>query len=77
MVLGLFQQALKNNGIQEVQTDIFDPNLHEATASIPSDQPEGKILECELKGYSLYGRLLRPARVVVSSGKGKKVAPAG
>jgi len=50
----------------------FDPEWHEAMAVQESrDQPPNTVLSVIQKGYSLNGRLLRPARVIVSK------APAG
>lgn len=45
----------------------FDPQHHEAMSMIPSPDAEpNSVLEVMQKGYSLNGRLVRPARVVVS-----------
>lgn len=45
----------------------FDPAWHEAMVAQESpDHPPGTVLTVVQKGYSLHGRLLRPARVVVS-----------
>jgi molecular chaperone GrpE len=45
----------------------FDPNWHEAMVAQESpDQAPNTVLAVIQKGYSLNGRLLRPARVVVS-----------
>jgi molecular chaperone GrpE len=45
----------------------FDPNWHEAMVAQESrEQPPNTVLSVIQKGYSLNGRLLRPARVVVS-----------
>ncbi len=45
----------------------FDPQWHEAMVAQESrDQPANTVLSVVQKGYSLNGRLLRPARVVVS-----------
>ena len=45
----------------------FDPAWHEAMVAQPSrDAAPGMVLSVIQKGYSLNGRLLRPARVVVS-----------
>lgn len=45
----------------------FDPNWHEAMAVQESaDVPANTVLAVIQKGYSLNGRLLRPARVIVS-----------
>ena len=45
----------------------FDPNWHEAmVAQESSEVPPNTVLSVVQKGYSLNGRLLRPARVIVS-----------
>jgi len=45
----------------------FDPQLHEAIAMQPSTTAEpNSVLQVIQKGYELNGRLLRPARVIVS-----------
>jgi molecular chaperone GrpE len=45
----------------------FDPAWHEAMVAQESrEQPPNVVLSVIQKGYSLNGRLLRPARVVVS-----------
>ncbi len=49
----------------------FDPAWHEAMAVQESaDQPANTVLLVIQKGYSLNGRLLRPARVIVSKAPG-------
>ncbi len=49
----------------------FDPAWHEAmVAQESSDTPANTVLSVIQKGYSLNGRLLRPARVVVSKAPG-------
>jgi len=51
----------------------FDPNWHEAmVAQESADKAPGTVLTVIQKGYALNGRLLRPARVIVS----KAPAPA-
>ncbi|HVY85999.1 MAG TPA: nucleotide exchange factor GrpE [Caulobacterales bacterium] len=49
--------------------EAFDPNLHQAVAQAPSDQPAGKIAEVMQPGYMLGDRTLRAAMVLVSSGQ--------
>ena len=45
----------------------FNPNEHEAMTTQPSaEYPAGTVLKTVQKGYTLNGRLLRPARVIVS-----------
>jgi molecular chaperone GrpE len=66
---------LAENGLQPIEAEgkTFDPNLHEAIAHEPSDQiPEGIVLRQARRGYQFKDRLLRPSRVVVSSGSTNK-----
>jgi molecular chaperone GrpE len=65
---------LAENGLQPIEAEgrRFDPNVHEAIAHEPSDQvPDGIVLRQTRRGYRFKDRLLRPAKVVVSSGPGK------
>jgi molecular chaperone GrpE len=60
---------LAKEGLAEIDTDgRFDPHVHEALLSQPSDAAEGDVIEVVQKGYKLGDRVLRPARVVVSAG---------
>lgn len=47
---------------------VFDPHLHEALSKMPSDEDEGTVIAQHVAGYTLHGRLIRPAKVLVSSG---------
>ena len=64
---------LEENGLQAIEAEDkkFDPNLHEAIAHEPSETPEGTVIRQARRGYRFKDRLLRPARVVVSSGPAK------
>ena len=63
------EEALSKEGLVEIETDgKFDPHVHEALLSQPSDKDEGEIIEVLQKGYRLGDRVLRPARVVISQG---------
>jgi molecular chaperone GrpE len=60
--------ALEREGLAEIETNgAFDPHVHEALLSQPSDAKEGSVLEVVQKGYRLGDRVLRPARVVVAA----------
>jgi molecular chaperone GrpE len=60
--------ALDREGLAEIETDgVFDPHVHEALLSQPSEAEEGSVLEVLQKGYKLGDRVLRPARVVVAA----------
>lgn len=71
MIETQFKSALTGHGLKEINpaNQTFDPNQHEAVSQQASaDVPEGNVLAVVRIGYSLNGRLLRPASVVVSSG---------
>ena len=60
--------ALDREGLAEIETDgVFDPHVHEALLSQPSEAEEGSVLEVLQKGYKLGDRVLRPARVVIAT----------
>jgi molecular chaperone GrpE len=64
------QEALAKEGLSEIETNgRFDPHVHEALLSQPSEHEEGAILDVLQKGYRLGDLVLRPARVVVSQGE--------
>ena len=61
--------ALAREGLVEVETGgKFDPHTQEALLTQPSEADEGHVIQVLQKGYRLGDRVLRPARVVVSSG---------
>jgi molecular chaperone GrpE len=75
-----FVGMLERNGIARIDPtgEKFDPNLHQAMAEQPSnDQPAGTVLQAWTSGWTLNGRLLRPAMVVVSSGPANAAGPDG
>ena len=62
--------VLVKAGLADIETDgKFDPHVHEALLSQPSDAEEGSVIEVLQKGYRLGDRVLRPARVVVAAPK--------
>src|SRR5881275_3115499 len=59
---------LAKEGLAEIETGgRFDPHVHEALLSQPSDAEEDSVIEVVQKGYRLGDRVLRPARVVVAA----------
>jgi molecular chaperone GrpE len=66
----LLKTTLDRFGILEVdpEGEPFDPEFHEAISMMPSASVEpGSVLTVVQKGYTLNGRLLRPASVIVAS----------
>jgi len=59
--------ALKNFGLEEVETDDkdFDAKYMTAVERVKDEQKQGKVVEVLAKGYMLNGKLLRPASVKV------------
>jgi molecular chaperone GrpE len=75
MVLTQLKTAMASHGLKEIDPagQAFDANLHEAIAAQPNAEiPEGTVANVVRPGFSLNGRLLRPASVVVSSGPAKE-----
>ena len=59
--------VLAKEGLKEIETDgVFDPHVHEALLSQPSDEETGTVLEVLQKGYRLGDHVLRPARVTIA-----------
>jgi molecular chaperone GrpE len=61
--------TLEQHGVKPVSTadGKFDPNLHQAIAEVPGNgKPAGTIVDVIQSGYTIGGRLLRPAMVTVA-----------
>src|SRR5215510_959253 len=67
--LRVLLQTLERFGVRRISTlgKRFEPNLHEAVRAVDDpEQPPGTVTQVVEQGYTIQGRLLRPARVVVS-----------
>ena len=67
--LKLLLGAMERQGIAVVDPigAPFDPNLHEAMTMVDNAEVEpGSVVSVFQKGYTVNGRLIRPARVIVS-----------
>ena len=62
------RNALRKEGLSEIETDgAFDPHVHEALLTQPSDDAEsGSVLDVVQRGYTLGDKVVRPARVIVA-----------
>ena len=69
--LRLLAKAFEKAQIEEINPEgqAFNPEQHEAMMAQPSDAAPNTVLAVIQRGYLLNGRLLRPARVVVSAAK--------
>lgn len=62
--------ALEKFGVEQVDPEgqPFDPNFHQAISMVPNkDMEPNTVMNVFQKGYTLHGRVIRPAMVVVSS----------
>ncbi|MCK9310437.1 MAG: nucleotide exchange factor GrpE [Candidatus Cloacimonetes bacterium] len=69
------RQALEKEGVKKIEAlgEEFDPAYHDALAHIPSDYEENTVAAIIQNGYTMNDKLLRPARVAVSSGNHKNI----
>jgi molecular chaperone GrpE len=73
MVRQQLAALLDGRGVTEIEAHElpFDPTVHEAVVSTPSEEhEEGTVMAVVEKGYRLRDTVLRPARVVVAAGRG-------
>jgi molecular chaperone GrpE len=64
-----FVKAMAESGLETIDAlhQPFDPSIHEALMQVPTnDHPPGTVVEQHAKGYRLHGRVVRPAKVIVS-----------
>lgn len=70
MTAAQLQTMLSRHGVQIIPVqpgDALNPDLHQAVSEAPSaDVPPGAVLQEIQPGFTLNGRLLRPAMVVVA-----------
>jgi len=70
LTLNSWHEMMKRFDVKRIDAmgQVFDPHHHEALSQMPSDEPAGTVIAQHVAGYTLHGRLIRPARVLVSSG---------
>jgi len=69
MIHKLLKEVFEKNGINEIkaQGEDFDPNCHHAVMTVGTDAfGSGKVVEVLQKGYTLKGKVIRPAMVKVA-----------
>ena len=54
---------LKSQGIESIQTEVYDEDLHEVISVIPAG--EQKVIDVVSKGYSLNGKPFRYPKIVL------------
>lgn len=76
LILDQIKNLLTARGVTTIGKvgEAFDPHQEDALSMIPSEEiPEGHVIEVIRLGYALDKKLLRPAMVIVSSGKSQEV----
>ncbi|MBW8886143.1 MAG: nucleotide exchange factor GrpE [Fibrobacteres bacterium] len=72
LIYNKFKNILSEEGLTEVDPlgAEFDPNLHDALMQQPSDKvPENHVSQVLMKGYKAKDKILKHAKVIVSTGK--------
>jgi molecular chaperone GrpE len=72
MISKEFSKMLKEEGIEEIFCEKFDPNVCEALDIVESQEEDGKVLEVYQKGYKMNGKLIRTAKVKVAKNSKKE-----
>ncbi|MBU0547445.1 MAG: nucleotide exchange factor GrpE [Candidatus Omnitrophica bacterium] len=73
MILAHLYEMLKQYGVKPIEAEgkVFDPHYHEALMQVENkDLPEHTIVEVLQKGYLMYERVMRTAKVKVSKKTG-------
>ena len=69
LIYSEFSKFLEQNGVKEIPCvgEMFTTDTQEAIAKVPvtSEEDKGKVIDCARKGYTLNGKVIRFARVVV------------
>ncbi len=76
LTLDMFVKALARFSVEIVdpEGEPFDPALHQAVSIVEQDQMEpNTVVSVMQKGYTLHGRIVRPAMVIVSKAADKNV----
>ncbi len=67
MVLRQLTDIFEKLGIEEIPATVFDPNLHNAIATVPAEEgdEDGQIKEVLMKGYKMGDRVIRHSIVKI------------
>ena len=70
MVYNKAMQTLADLGVTPIEAvgAEFDVNLHEALMRMPSEAPEGQVVQEAQRGYKFRDKVLRHAKVITSAG---------
>jgi molecular chaperone GrpE len=63
LILTKLENFLKSQGIETIQTETYDEDLHEVISVIPSD--EEKVFDVVSKGYTMNGKPFRYPKIIL------------
>ena len=72
MIYEKAKKLLEDEGVKAIESHVgkpFDVNFHDAMVSMPSEHPEGTVVQEIQKGYTLRDKVLRHSKVITSSGE--------
>lgn len=75
LIRNQLEETLRRYGLQKISISpgsIFSPALSEALGEIDSPHPPGSVAEMMEEGYTLGGKVIRPAKVMITKEKNSK-----
>ena len=69
LIKSQLEDILKKFGLEKIPVSVgqkFDPMFQESIAETESSQPSGTVVEEIEAGYTLHGKVIRPARVTIA-----------
>ncbi len=72
MIKSQLLESVKKYGLDKMKVMLgapFDPLSHESVGEMESSHPPGAVAEIVGQGYTLHGKVIRPAKVKLASGK--------
>ncbi len=63
LIVSKLETFLKNQGIESIQTDIYDTDVHEVISIV--NIGESKIIDVASKGYSINGKIFRYPKIIL------------
>jgi molecular chaperone GrpE (heat shock protein) len=63
LIISKIDSFLKSQGIETIQTDVYDEDLHEVISVMPSDVK--KVVDVVSKGYTLNGKPFRYPKIIL------------
>lgn len=65
LILSKMDSFLKSQGIESIQTDSYDPDIHEVVTIVPGEK--NKIIDVVSKGYKFNDKIIKYPKVILSN----------